>query len=129
MWQISLLLMFAAGYLFNINGYLSGIFVLLGASVLYFGIKNEKEKVAEDSRIRIKELNSQISQLLTENGILEREVRKLTQEKRTLLSQIELMKERLSRLQDKAVSDSESESEKEKIKMILEKAREFELNL
>ena len=129
MWQISLLLVFAAGYLLNINGHLSGIFVLLGASVLYFGIKNEKEKVAGDSRARIKELNNQISQLLTENGILEREVRKLTQEKRTLISQMELMKERLSRLQDKVVSDSESESEKEKIRMILEKAREFEFNL
>jgi mevalonate kinase len=98
-------------------------------TLLYFGIKNEKEKVAGDSRARIKELNNQISQLLTENGILEREVRKLTQEKRTLISQMELMKERLSRLQDKVVSDSESESEKEKIRMILEKAREFEFNL
>jgi len=127
MWQVSLLLIFAAGYLFNINGNISGILVLLGIPVLYFGVKKEKEKMAQDSRIRIKELNNQISQLLTENEILSREIRKLAQEKRTLLSQMELMKERLSKLQNKAASGPDSE--KEMIKTILEKARDFEFEV
>jgi len=124
MWRVSLLLMFAAGYLFGINEYLSSIFVLLGVSVLYFGVRREREKVVEDSHTRTEELSSQISQLITENEILEREVRRLSQEKKTLLSQMELMKERLSRIQGEVVSGPESE--KEKIKTILEKAREFE---
>lgn len=127
MWQVSLLLIFAAGYLFNINGNISGILILLGIPALYFGVKKEKERIVQDSRIRINELNNQISQLLAENEILSREIRKLTQEKRTLLSQMELMKERLSKLQNKVASGSDSE--KEMIKTILEKARDFEFEV
>ena len=98
--------------------------VFLGVRLRDGDLRREREKVAEDSRTRTEELSSQISQLLTENEILEREVRRLSQEKKTLLSQMELMKERLSRIQGEVVSGPESE--KEKIKTILEKAREFE---